>query len=126
MITLIIWFIGRRGWTATAEWFDLLIAILLVILVILVIVECIMCLEWFVNGYYKDRVYRPGGWKRWNEKYLSPQYLMDNTNMNNVSCFIFGCIIFTILLDLYKVVTFTFDVYWYITHVGNGFYGRKI
>ena len=122
MIALLIWYFTTSGWFKAANWFDFLLAI---VMVCGIIFEVVMCIYWFNEGYYVDRYTQPSGWKKWEYKTFSVQWFIESTNMNKLSCVIFACIITTFLLDLYKVVTFAFDMFWFITHCGNEFYKKE-
>ena len=123
MIGWLTWYFTCTGWYNAASYLDLVLAI---IYVCLIIGEIVMIVGWLHTGYWEDRYHRPSGWKRRKEKFASYWWFIEATHFNKPTCFIFATIITLVLLDLYKVVTIIFDVFWYITHVGSGFYREEL
>lgn len=91
------------------------------IFVLIIDVLCLVC--WIQEGYFKEP-HIPRGWLRHEDKIFSIQWLEAQTNLNRISCIIIAVFITTFLLDIYKVITFILDLFWYITHAGNKFYDK--
>lgn len=116
MWLLIIWLTSHPAKDDPLMW-----ELLCWITICLIMVNLFLIGSWIMIGYvHKPDI--PRGWLRFNEKYLSYQWLLETTNLNLAAASFGAVVIFTFIFDAYKVITFVIDLFWFLTHVGNKFY----